>query len=237
MKNIFLGLALLSVVSARPQTADEIIKKYADAMGGLENFKKVKTFKMSGNVNTQGMDLPITVQIINGSAVRTEVNIESMGQKVINVYKDGKGWKINPFAGATSATDLSAAELNDLKMQSFLANQLMDYKARNGKVELQGQEDVNGTKAFKIKFTGDNNKVTTYYINTTSFVPVKAVSTRDIMGQDTEVETYFGDVKDVEGLKFNTSLVQKISGQTFQEIHFDKLELNVPIDAKIFDKQ
>lgn len=235
MKNIMFGLFAFAVVSVQAQTADEIIQKYANAVGGLENFNKVKTAKWTGTLSTQGMDLPITIQIINGKAVRSDVQV--MGQSVINAYKDGKGWKINPFAGAPSATDLDGTELADTKNQSFLASQLMDYKARGYKVELAGQEDVNNAKAYKINLAESDNNITTYYVDATTFMPVKVVGKRELMGQQAEVETYLSDLKDFEGLKFNTSVVQKVGGQTFLEIHFDKLELNVPVDDKIFDKQ
>src|SRR2546423_1542192 len=111
MKKIIIALLVFACIKANAQTADEVIQKYAAAMGGLDNFSKIKTVKMTGTVTVQGNDLPITVQIINGQAVRTDV--EAMGQQVINSYKDGKGWKINPFAGAPSATDLSGTEIND----------------------------------------------------------------------------------------------------------------------------
>lgn len=235
MKQIFFGLLALTALSAQAQNVDEIVQKYANGMGGLDNLKKVKTVKMSGTVTTQGMDLPITIQIINGKAMRSDV--EAMGQTVVSAYKDGKGWKINPFAGAASATDATGAELSDMKNQSFLANQLMDYKARGNKVELVGQEDVNGVKTYKIKLTDTDNKETTYYIDPTTFMPVKVVGKRDIMGQETEIETFLSDAKEFGGVKFNTSIVQKIGGQTFQEIHLSKIEVNVPVDEKIFDKQ
>jgi len=235
MKKIFFGLLAFAVLSASAQTADEIVQKYANAMGGLENFNKIKTIKMSGTVATQGMNLPITIQIINGKAMRSDVEV--MGQSVTNAYKDGKGWKINPFAGAASATDATATELSDMKNQSFLANQLMDYKSRGSKVELEGQEDINGSKAYKIKFTDSDNKVTIYDIDPTTFLAVKVVGKRDIMGQETEIETYLTEPKEFGGVKFNTAITQKIGGQTFQEIHLDKFEVNVPIDEKIFDKQ
>jgi len=235
MKKIFFGLLAFAVLSARAQTAGEIVQKYANAMGGLENFNKIKTIKMSGTVATQGMNLPITIQIINGKAMRSDVEV--MGQSVTNAYKDGKGWKINPFAGAASATDATATELSDMKNQSFLANQLMDYKSRGSKVELEGQEDINGSKAYKIKFTDSDNKVTIYDIDPTTFLAVKVVGKRDIMGQETEIETYLTEPKEFGGVKFNTAITQKIGGQTFQEIHLDKFEVNVPIDEKIFDKQ
>jgi hypothetical protein len=235
MKKICFGLLAFAFLSAHAQTVDDIIQKHANAMGGLENFNKIKTIKMTGTATAQGMDLPLTIQIINGKAMRSDVEV--MGQSVVSAYKEGKGWKINPFAGAATATDATATELGDMKTQSFLANQLMDYKARDNKVELQGQEDVNGIKAYKIKLTDKDKKETTYYIDPTTYMIVKVVGKRDLMGQETEIETYLSDPKEFGGVKFNTSIVQKIGGQTFQEIRLDKFDVNVPVDEKIFEKQ
>ena len=44
-------------------------------MGGLEAFNAVKTAKMTGTVSVQGMDLPLTIQIINGKAIRNDVDV------------------------------------------------------------------------------------------------------------------------------------------------------------------
>ena len=144
MKKILCAILSFAFVSANAQTADDIIQKYSKAMGGLAAFNAIKTMKTTGTFTTQGVDLALTSQIINGKAIRNDV--QAMGQTVINSYKDGKGWKINPFAGITTVTDMTPEELIDFKSQSMIANQLMDYKARGHKVELQGQEDVEGVK-------------------------------------------------------------------------------------------
>jgi len=235
MKKILFAILSFAFVSANAQTADDVIQKYSKAMGGLDGFNAIKTMKTTGTITTQGVDLALTSQIINGKAVRSDV--QAMGQSVINSYKDGKGWKINPFAGVTTITDMTPEELIDFKSQSMIANQLMDYKARGHKVELQGQEDVEGVKTYKIKLTNkDDNKVTTYFISVTNNTIVKSVSTRQLQGQDIEIETFYSDIKDFNGLKFPMVRTQKMQGQVFQEIKIATIEFNVPIDEKIFDK-
>ena len=235
MKKILCAILSFAFVSANAQTADDIIQKYSKAMGELAAFNAIKTMKTTGTITTQGVDLALTSQIINGKAVRSDV--QAMGQSVINSYKDGKGWKINPFAGVTTITDMTPEELIDFKSQSMIANQLMDYKARGHKVELQGQEDVEGVKTYKIKLTNkDDNKVTTYFISVTDNTIVKSVSTRQLQGQDIEIETFYSDIKDFNGLKFPMVRTQKMQGQVFQEIKIATIEFNVPIDEKIFDK-
>jgi len=129
-------------------------------------------------------------------------------------------------------------ELIEAKGQSMIASQLMDYKARGHKVELQGQEDVDGIKAHKIKLTNkDDSKVTTYFISVADNTLVKSVNTRDMQGQQIEVHNYASDIKEYGGIKFPMTRTQKVQGQVLQEIKMTLVELNVAIDEKVFDKQ
>jgi len=236
MKKILYSILSFVFISVNGQTADEIIQKYATAVGGLATFNAIKTMKMTGTVTTQGMDLPLTIQVINGRATRNDVDV--MGQSVTNSYKDGKGWKINPYAGAPTATDMTNEELADFKTQSSLANNLLDYKARGHKVELLGQEDVEGIKTYKIKLTTkEDGKLTTYFINSADNMLVKSVSSRNLQGQEVQVENIYSNIKEFNGLKLALTRTQKIDGQVFQEIKINTVEVNVPIDEKVFDKQ
>jgi hypothetical protein len=235
MKKLLLLFISFIVVTAQAQTADEVIQKYASYLGGMDAFNKLSSIKMTGTVTVQGMDLPITIQIVNGKAMRTDVEV--MGQSVVNVYNNGTGWKINPFAGVPDATDVTGDELAEFKSQSSIASTLMEYQSRGDKAESDGEEVVNGVKTYKIKVTGkDDGKVTTYFINSTDYSLVKSISNREIMGQDATIETFYSDYKDFDGLKFSMSRKQEMDGQEFQSIAFSNIELNIPIDEKIFAK-
>ena len=233
MKKIIFVLLCLVSISAFSQSVDEIIQKYAANMGGLDAFNKISSAKLSGTLTSQGNEFPLTTQLINGKAMRTDVDI--MGQTVSNCYFNGKGWKINPLAGVTSPTEITGNELYDFKIQSSMASQLMDYKARGHQVEKLGDETTDGIKAFKIKLTSkDDSKVTTYYISTADYKLIKSITSRQIQGQDMDVETYYSDLKDIGGVKFFMARDSKIEGEVFQSIKFEKIELNVAIDEKIF---
>ena len=127
--------------------------------------------------------------------------------------------------------------MTDLKSQSSLASNLIDYKNRGYQVESDGQEDVEGVKCFKLKLKNkDDGKTTTYYISTTDYILVKVVGTREIQGEEVEIETYYSDLKDFNGIKYFTSRIQKMNGQVLSEFHVDKFEVNVPVDEAIFKK-
>ena len=235
MKKILFALFSLAFAGAQAQTAEEVIQKYTVNMGGLDAINKISSAKMTGTFSSQGNDFPLSTVILNGKGMRTDIDV--MGQAVTNSYFNGKGWKINPFAGAPSATDVTGNELIDFKSQSYLANQLMDHKARGHKVELTGDETIEGVSAYNIKLTNiEDGKITNYFISKSDHILLKSTTTRDIQGQSTEVETFYSELKDFSGVKLFMERSSRIAGEEFQKIRFDKVELNVPVDQKIFDK-
>ncbi len=236
MRKILSILLSFSFVVLHAQTADDVISKFTAAIGGVDAYNNIKLLKLTGTVATQGMDLPITIQIINNHAVRTDVEIAAMNTSIIRAYKEGKAWQQNPFAGSPTPTALAGADLYDLKMQSMLVPPLADYKHRGSQAELLGQEDVNGVKTFKIKLSNKEELApTTYYINASDYSLVKSITSREIQGQTKDVETWYSDVKQVNGAKMSMTHTQKLDGQEFQTVKFTTAETDKPIDEKVFD--
>lgn len=230
-------IAFFSIVSflADAQTVEEVIQKCITKHGGPDDTQKIKTAKLTGTATAQGNTLSLTIHIINGRAIRSD--IEVMGTRIISVYKDGKGWRINPKTGSETPEDLSGPELTELKNQSTMASHLMNYKAAGHQVELLGQEDVDGKKAFKVKLTNkEDGKVTTYYIDAADYSIIKSIADREFAGNVFPVETWYSDIKDFNGFKFYMTRIQKLEGQEIQAIRFESLELGIPIDEKIFEK-
>lgn len=235
MKKIILSAAFFLPVIAYAQTAEQIVEQYSAAMGGLETFNKVESARISGTMKSQGQSLPFIQQVLNNKGMRMDVT--AMGRQVVNVYYSGKGWKINPFAGASAPTDVNGAELLSLRLQASLANNLMDYKARGHQVELAGSEEVEGVPVYKLKLTSkDDGKQTFYFIMKKDNLLVKSVSKREIAGTEYDAETFYSDIRDISGIKFCMHFIQKIDGKVFQEVTYDKVELGVPVDVKIFEK-
>lgn len=230
--SLLLGLIILTPLHA--QTVDEVILQYTKAMGGLEAFNKIESAKITGTLGSQGKNYPLTIQIRNGKSMRTDVDVN--GQLVTNAYDKGKGWKLNPFEGVTTASEVTAAdELALLKIQSSLANNLMDYKRRGHKVELAGSEELGGIKAFKVKLTSkDDARITTYFISSKDYMLLRSDSKQKVQGTEYDAQTFFSDTKDINGLKFSMHFLRKIEGVVFQEVTYSKVELNLPIDENIF---
>jgi hypothetical protein len=53
--------AAFSIATTQAQTADEVVNKHIDAIGGKDAWKKVTSTKMEGSLNVQGTDVAITI--------------------------------------------------------------------------------------------------------------------------------------------------------------------------------
>ena len=171
------------------------------------------------------------------------VTVETVAEEALGLPISGRVLLVETLlaslAGVTDPTDVTGSELSDFKQQSFFAPQLMDYKARGFDVVLEGKETIEGIETYKIKLTNkEDGRVTYYSISTKDYTMIRSVTSREIQGQSMDVEAWYSDLKDIgNGIKFFMSRDSKIEGQVFQSVKYEKVELNVAIDNKIFEKK
>ena len=72
--------AIMSVQTSKAQTADEVIDKYVAAMGGREKLLALKSEKMTGSLNVQGMDVGITITAVNNVGALTDISVPGMAK-------------------------------------------------------------------------------------------------------------------------------------------------------------
>ena len=93
-----LSFAVMAIsFSLNAQTAEEIIAKYINAIGGKDKIAAINSVRMGTTISANGTDASGTIIVVNGKAYRNESDWG--GQKVIQVYTDKSGWQQNPFVG------------------------------------------------------------------------------------------------------------------------------------------
>src|SRR5579864_7872556 len=90
-------LVFMSVTALRAETADEIVNKHIDAIGGRDAWKKINSIRMSGTVTAQGTEVTVTFTAVHGKGVRQDVSL--MGMNGYNFVTPTEGWSYMPFAG------------------------------------------------------------------------------------------------------------------------------------------
>jgi hypothetical protein len=233
-----LGLAGLAFVAAplSAQTADSIIAKYVQTIGGTARIQAVQTLRRSGRF-TGGGGFEAVVMQENKRPNRVRQEFSLQGMTGINAYDGTTGWKIEPWQGKKDPEALSEEEMRDITEESDFDGPLINYQQKGNRVEFVGMEQAEGTDAFKLKVTLANGDVRYYFLDTDYYVPIRIETKRMIRGTEQEFETSLGDYKEVAGWYLPHSFETGARGsQDKAKITFAKIEANVSIDDRRFQR-
>lgn len=220
--------ALLSSAAVMAQTADEIVAKHIEALGGKEKISQIKSIVQESTMNVMGNEAPNTTYILNGVGYKAEIDMG--GQKIVQVYTDKGGWSINPMTGATDPQPIPDEQYKAAKGQIFAGGPLYNYAEKGNKVEYAGKDGNN----HKLKVTS-NGTESTYYVDGTTYYIVKAVAKGNMQGQDVEITTNFSDYKKTDfGFVMPYAMEVDFGGFTMSSV-VKKVEINKEIDPKIFE--
>jgi hypothetical protein len=231
-----LAAAPLAAQTPAAPTADEIVAKYVEKIGGIAKIEAVKTLKRSGKFRGGGgFEAKYVQENKRPDLVREELTYQ--GMTGVNAWDGKTGWKIEPWQGKKDPEPLAEDELKDIIEDSVFDSQLIHYKQKGNTVEFAGTEPVEGTDTWKLKVTLKNGDVSYYYIDTEDHVPIKIEFKRMIRGAEREIEVLPGDYKAVDGWYIPYSFEQGRPGSSQRStIAFDKIEANVPMDDSLFAK-
>src|SRR3954469_16422457 len=238
MKVVKHGLLLLTTLvcltSAHAQTADDIINKHIDAMGGKGKLSQLKAIHMDMSMQIMGNDAPSSVTILEGKGFRSESQIQ--GQKIVQVVTNTGGWMINPMMGGTTPQPLPAEQAKQVEGQIYATGPFYNYAARGNKVELQGQEKVGEVNAYKLKVTSKDSSETTYYIDPATYYIIEVTKSGEMMGNPVTVTVTNSDFqKTPEGYVVPRTIQTDMGGQFSITTKVTKVDINPAIDASLFE--
>jgi len=227
------ALALVGAISVKAQTADEIIAKHVDALGGKDKLTQIKSIYIESTTEAMGNEAPTKTYVLNGKDYRMESDFG--GQTMVQVVNDKSGWAIMPFGGSTDPAAMSDDQFKQVADNIYLANPLTNYATNGGKVELQGQEKVNNVNAYKIKYTSKFGIETTYYIDPSTYYIIQTVRQGQMMGQDVTITSTYSNYTKTDFGVFMPYTINIDMGQFAMTANTKKVEVNKEIDPKIFD--
>mgnify|MGYP000937776878 FL=1 len=233
MKKILLSLSFVfSLVflstQLNAQTADEIIGKYITAIGGKDKWSQVKSMKVNGYIEVQGIKINFTQQAVHETGVR--VDAEFQGQKIIDITTPTMGWSQNPFGGKSTLQPISGEELQQKLDELDIQDEFVDYAKKGSSVEFIGKDEEDGNEFYKIKMVTKNKNETVYFFDVNTFLIYKEEKTVKQQGQEMKMVTKLLDYKTIP---FGIKIPHK-SEQMGQVLVMDVIQINAAIDENIF---
>jgi len=225
---LFVAVASFAQVRTLP-SAQEIITKYFEAIGGKDKLDKVKDWTFSGKLVMNKTTTPVEV-FIKGKKSRVE--IESFGQKRVVATNGKTAWEIDPYAknkltvkeGQNQEKSLDFSNLvfpNSL----FKTSDFSRFKVKF--VKYKGKDAFKLTNA--IPDTMPNSEM--YIFDKVSYLLIHH-----------KVNSFFVDLNNYQltnaGLKVAQEIVPptaKLKNVVMLPFEFDKVKLNSNISDQIFE--
>ena len=229
IKNLLVATFALTTLNVAAQTADEIIAKNVEAMGGVTKIASLKTVKKSGSLSMQGMDIPMVFTVSQMKGFR--VDVEVMGTANYQIVTPEKAFMFFPVQQMTEPKEMDAETVKGMQSALDIQGALVNYKEKGSSVEFAGNEKVDGADTYKLKVTSKSGKTAFYFIDVKTNRLTKTNSkAAGPDGVEMDVETTYSNYKqNADGYWF-------AYGTTTPQgpVVFDKIESNVAVDENIF---
>jgi outer membrane lipoprotein-sorting protein len=210
--------------TAAAMTAEELVAKNLEARGGEAKLRAITTIHAVGTRRVGGgQEAKVESWAIAPENYRGEFSLQ--GMTAVQAWDGHEAWSISPFGGRREPQKISAEDAKGLIEAADIAGPLVDYKAKGNKIEYLGTEDIDGTDAHKLRITLKNGDSQVLFLDPDQFLEIRVVNHRMVRGQEEVSSTDLGEYEKVDGIYFPFE-----SGRS----HLEKVELNTPIDSKIF---
>jgi hypothetical protein len=218
-----------AAVPAPALTADQVVGKNLDAVGGKDAISKIKSISTEATMQVMGNEAPSKTVVMDGVGLKSES--EFNGMKIISVYTEKGGWMQNPMAGATDPTPMPDDQYNAGKGGIYVGGMLYDYAAKGSTIALASSDD----KTYTIKLTTKEKQEYTYVIDAKTFLVSSMATTAQMQGQPVELTTSYSDYKKTDaGFMVPYSMGMDFGGQFQLSMTVNKVEVNKTIDPAIF---
>jgi zinc protease len=201
-------------------TAKTVLDGYIKAVGGEKALKAVKTVFTKSSGTIQGTPLQFTSKTSSDNKMAIEMT--AMGMSVMKQVINEKG---GYMVQQGQRMELEGEDLKDMKASAYPFEEL--NMVNNSAVSVKGIESINGTEAYAVK-----NGMATYYYDVKTGYKIAESREMEEGGQKMTQNTYFGDYKDVKGIKVPHKVTLNIGMDL--ELTVSEVKINEGVTAADF---
>ena len=225
------GLFFLVVhgLAAQDLALEEILNRYYRS-AGLDKLSKVNTVIMTGTLVQQDL-MPVKIIRVRPDKYLMEYDVADL-----TAYQafDGKtAWFTAPWTGNPAPLVATAERAADLANRADLEGVLFNWKEKGHELALAGRDSANGLTVYRIKVTRNDGSTEYEFIDDAGFMLQKRLSYRIAGGKEIEVENYYRDYRNVDGIPFAFTIGTSYAGRE-NEIQLESVLLDAPVDLNVF---
>ena len=208
-------------------TANDVIDNYLEAIGGKEKFSSVEDRTTIMRAVISGQNLSIVIKQKAPNKLKQNIRSGEMNQTILFDGMNGV------MIVDDKLTEFDNKKLEKLKLEAAM-NFLLDPEAYGVLLELIGIETVDSTLCYKILLITEEGTNWVQFYEIDSGLKIKEVKEVETTQGSFQQQTFYGNYKEVDGLKFPFSIKQSFGMQTI-EMNVSSIKLNDGLDDSIFE--
>ena len=209
-------------------TADQIVDKYVQAIGGKAAIEKQTSRVSKGSFEIAAFGASGTFDAYAKAPNKTVTIINVAGFGVVQEGYDGKvAWAQDPQSGLR---EKSGAELATAKLE---AEFFRDSKIKQlyPKIVVKGKDKVNDKEVYVLEATPVESSVETWYFDAQTGFMLRLDAEREGPQGKQAVQSFMDNYKEVDGIKLPFNLRQ-VTPQFTIDIKIEEVKHNVPIEDR-----
>jgi outer membrane lipoprotein-sorting protein len=230
MKKLLLTVSfLLAIGIINAQSLEDIINKYTVA-NKLDKIGNFKTLRITAKTSMMGMDMPMVIWMKNPNKIKSVTSIN--GQDIVQVFDGEKGYMINPMAGSNDPVEMTADQIKDVTRSNMFNNYMSQY-FKDGRLSLNGEDNVNGKPVFKVKAALEGGNSATMFIDKSTYLLLKTVADVNQGGMAVTIESFPSDYTETNGILLPMKTTTSASGMEIVTT-FTNVEVDIPMEDSVF---
>ncbi len=224
--------------SSQELSVDEIVAKNIAARGGIDAWRNIQTMIWIGHIespNAPEPKLPFVLEMKRPGMSRFQIEVQN--QTSVNVFDGTQGWKVRSSRdGQPQMQAFTAEDVRFAQEGPGIDGQLIDYKSKGSTVTFDGDDNVEGRKAYRLRVTLSSGVTHHVWIDANSFLDIKYDrEVRNAFGQSGMVSVYYRNYRAVDGLQIPFEIETTAdAAKASDKMVFDRILLNSPLDDRIF---
>lgn len=218
----------------------QIIENNVTARGGMEAWRKIQTMVWVGHIeraHATAPSLPFVLEMKRPN--KTHFEIKAQNQMTERMYDGTQGWKQRPSKnGLPELQPYTDQELSFARDGQGIDGPLVDYQAKGNAVALDGVDEIEGHKAYRLSVKLPSGISHYVWIDAQTFLDIKYDrESRNAFGQSNTVSVFYRNYRTIEGLQIPLT-IETATGTAIaaDKMVIDKISLNPPLEDRIFAK-
>ena len=225
-------IVLIAVGSALADlpTGEEVMAKRNEALGGEAALARHHNSLMKGKMSISGVDMAATIYSASPNFLYTLFESEMIGRMESGCNGE-VAWDMSTMQGASVK---EGEELEKAIFQAAFSPELR-WRERYTNVDVQAEEEIDGTACYKVVLTPTVGDTTTAYVDAETWLIVRTETVSNSDMGSISIVSNPSDYREVDGVKVPFSVKIVLMGAQEMTTTLDSVEFNVEIPEGLFD--